>query len=349
MKVLVTGGHGFLGTCLKQAWPASIKVRDPHDLSALGPDGLPTVWPDCTAMHLGRSADNYDFRNEREVFHALQRYKPDVVVNAAAHVGSMAYVAANPAEVATDNMMLYLALYRAVKAYNTMPPFVLGDPPINPVRIVNVISNCSYPGDADVQREDEWWDGAVHESVAAYGNPKKMGWILSQAYRKQYGVETTNLILPNAYGPNDYVDPDRTHALNGMVLRMIEAQKGGDKQFVVWGSGKPVREWIYMPDAARVIAHVAIHGGTYPDPMNVGMGFGNTIAETAQLIKDAVGYEGELVFDTSKADGAPRKVLDVELFRGVFPTFEFTHMATGIERTVEDYRMRTAPTFSLPR
>jgi hypothetical protein len=136
---------------------------------------------------------------------------------------------------------MYINLYKAVKECN---PKII---------IVNPISNCSYPGIIDVQHEENWWDGPIHESVESYGNPKKIGYIISECYRKQYGIKTINLIVSNAYGPNDYLDENRTHAMNGIILRMIKSQKNKDKEFIVWGSGTPVREWVYMPDVAKII------------------------------------------------------------------------------------------------
>lgn len=258
----------------------------------------------------------------------LSLIKPDVIINCAAHVGSMPYVAKYPADVFYDNSLMYLNLYKAVKNIN------------KDILIINPISNCSYPGIIDVQGEQNWWDGKIHESVESYGMPKKAGFILSECFRKQYGVKTINLIIPNAYGPEDYFDAERTHAMNGIIFRMLNSQKNNEKTFQVWGTGEPIREWIYMPDVARIIKNIIDEERfDLPNPINLGQEFGISIKETVYIIKEKLNLDINIEFDVSKPDGAPKKVLGNKLFSSFFPKFEFTNYEKGIEETIKYYEV----------
>ena len=190
----------------------------------------------------------------------------------------------------------------------------------------------------DVQNEEDWWNGEVHESVEAYGVPKKMGYTISKSYEIQYGIKTINLIVPNAYGPDDYVDEERTHAMNGIIMRMMKAKLNGDKEFVVWGTGSPIREWVFMPDMGNIFLLI-IFNEMYdlPNPINIGQEEGISILDSVKLVKNVLNYDGEITFDTTKQDGAPIKVLGNTKFREHFPKFIFTDYEEGIKQTIEYY------------
>lgn len=256
----------------------------------------------------------------------IKTIKPDVIINCAAHVGSMPYVAKYPANVFHDNSLMYLNLYQAI---NNVDKNIL---------VINPISNCSYPGIIDIQNEENWWDGAVHQSVESYGVPKKIGFILSECYRKQFGIKTINLIIPNSYGPNDYLDEDRTHAMNGIIIRMLKANLNKDSKFTVWGTGSPVREWIYMPDVARIIKIIIDEEKQLPNPINLGQEEGISILNTVKLVKEKLKFTGEIELDTSKQDGAPVKILGNKIFNKYFANFVFTSYDTGIEETIKYYK-----------
>ncbi len=268
-----------------------------------------------------------DLFNLDSVIEKLTNIKPDIIINCAAHVGSMPYVAKYPADVFHDNSLMYLNLYKAVNSTN------------KEILIINPISNCSYPGIIDIQHEENWWDGKVHESVESYGMPKKLGFILSECYRKQFGINTINLIIPNSYGPNDYLDEERTHAMNGIIIRMLKALKNNDEKFVIWGSGSPIREWIYMPDVARIIKTIIDNDiKTLPNPMNLGQQDGISIIDTVNMVKDKLNFSGKIELDLSKQDGAPKKVLGNKIFNKQFANFIFTNYNDGIEETIKYYK-----------
>ena len=173
-----------------------------------------------------------DITNYPQFKSKLEEIMPDVIIHAAAHVGSITHVTNYSGDIIHDNTQMYLNLYKGVNEVNKN------------ILIINPISNCSYPGIIDIQNEENWWNGRIHQSIESYGTPKKMSFIISECYRKQYGIKTINLIVSNAYGPNDYLEEEKTHAMSGIIVRMIKAQKNNDKDFVVWGSGTPIREWV---------------------------------------------------------------------------------------------------------
>lgn len=302
-KILILGGFGFMGKNLNEVFKES----------------------GYEIFNESRRTD-CDMTNYSQLKGKIKRINPDIIIHAAAHVGSIMYVSNNSAQVVHDNTLMYINLFKAVSEVNTN------------IIVINPISNCSYPGIIDIQNEENWWDGVIHESVESYGNPKKMGYIISECYRKQHNIKTINLIMANAYGPNDYTDEQRTHAMNGIIMRMMKAKKKDDKDFIVWGTGSPIREWIYMPDMARFIKKVIdTENYNLPNPMNVGQEYGISIIDSVRQIKDILNYDVNIIQDTTKQDGAPIKVLGKSTFTKFFPEFTFTSYNVGINNTINYY------------
>ena len=300
-KVLIIGGEGFLGQNLVPIIPKTYEVR--------------------TTGH----KKDVDMTNIYAARLALKTTTPDIIINLAANVGSVEYVAKNSATIVHENMQMYLNLYKV--ASEICPN----------VRIINTLANCSYPGSVDIQHETNWWDGMVHPSVMSFGNAKRFLWVLGECYKKQYGIKSLSLIMPNAYGILDHTDIDRVHAMNGIIIRMIKAKRAGEKKFSIWGTGTPVREWVYMPDVAKVL--VACLDKEFDETyFNIGQENGISIAESAKIIAKLMNYEVELVFDTSKPDGAPIKILGKQVFRKHFPDFQFTTYVQGIKDTIDYYK-----------
>ena len=303
-KILILGGFGFMGKNLNEVFKDS----------------------GYEIFNESRRTD-CDMTNYLQLKGKIQRISPDIIIHAAAHVGSIMYVSNNSAQVVHDNTLMYINLFKAVSEVNTN------------IIIINPISNCSYPGIINIQNEENWWDGVIHESVESYGNPKKMGYIISECYRKQHNIKTINLIMANAYGPNDYTNEQRTHAMNGIIMRMMKAKKKDDKDFIVWGTGTPIREWIYMPDMARFIKKVIdTENYNLPNPMNVGQEYGISIIDSVRQIKDILNYDVNIIQDTTKQDGAPIKVLGKAIFKKHFPNFIFTEYGEGITNTINYYK-----------
>ncbi|MBP0019591.1 MAG: NAD-dependent epimerase/dehydratase family protein [Cyanobacteria bacterium SBLK] len=302
MKIIVIGGFGFFGKHIA----ASLKGEG-HE-----------VW------QLSR-VNGYDLNDYSQIEQAFQCFEPDAIYNCAAHVGGLHYVSQRHATIIHDNIQMALNLYKAVGA---AVPNAL---------IINPLSNCSYPGEMTFYSESNWLKGEVHSSVYSYGNAKRVLYMLSHCYAIEHGIRTYNLLVPNAFGPGDAIDPNRVHALNGMIIRMIQANRNGQKQFPIWGTGKPIREWIYIDDVAKLMT-LALHTPIeLIRPLNLAQQWGISIKELAESIAREIGFRGELVFQPEYQDGAPKKIMDARYFRQVFPHYQFTDCDAGIRATVNYY------------
>lgn len=306
-KILILGGNGFLGKSIHTAFQNDTKNE-------------------FVLINVSRRTGT-DLTKSGEMYNILLRYNPDIIINAAAHVGSINYVTENAADVVVDNSLMYINMYNEIAKSGKTP------------LVINIISNCSYPGNANIQKEDEWWNGEIHNSVLSYGTPKKLGYVISKCFEKQYGIKTLNLIVPNAYGPGDYLTEDRVHAMNGIIIRMIKAMRSGDTEFTIWGSGTPIREWVYMPDVGKLIYYI-IKNKMFdlPNPINIGQNRGISVIESAEMVKNILNYNVQLKNDLTKQDGAPIKILDDVLFRENFPDFKFTEYNIGITETISYYK-----------
>ena len=303
MNILILGGHGFIGTHFAKEF-----ANTQHDVTAKS------------------RKDGFDLRDIGETRKVVSQNTPDIIINSAAHVGSLHYVTTNAAEVISDNSQMAISLYRAVAEVNC------------DITIINPLSNCSYPGDSDVQFEEEWLNGEVHDSVYSYGNSKRFIYNLSVCYKLQYDIKSVNLLIPNTFGPGDSTDPNKTHALNGMIIRMIQAKRSNDNEFEIWGSGKPIREWAYVSDVTKIMSKSLALKEDLIYPVNIAQNKGYSIKESAELIAEAVEFDGDLIFNTKYQDGAPVKILDDSKFREIFPDFEFYDHKEGIIETVKYYK-----------
>ncbi len=301
MRIVILGSAGFIGGAAARALRGTR-----HRVYAL-------------------SRADADLRDAKAVRAAFLKARPDAILNFADHKGGVAYVGAHQAEVMRDNLALALALYRA--ASEAAPR----------ARIINPLSHCSYPGDRGALREEEWLDGAVHESIFAHGNAKRALYYIASSYAKQYGIRSVNFLLPGVFGPGDQKNPLRTHALNGMIIRMIQAKRNNEKAFEIWGTGKPVRDWVYIDDIVRLLLKGLTTKHDLLYPLNLAGGTGYSIKRTAEIIAEELPYRGRLVFNTAYPDGAPKKVLDTRRFRKVFPRYSFTDFRSGIREAISYY------------
>ena len=303
MKILILGGHGFVGRSVN-------KLLQEKNIEPI---------------YIISRRDGVDLTNYKQMYEIFKKVSPGVILNLAAHGGSLHYVTEYAADVIHDNIQMSLNIYKAVK--ECCPN----------ARIINPISNCSYPGDSSIQKEEEWLNGPVHDSVLSYGNYKRFLYVISKCYHMQYKIDTVNILIPNTYGPGDSTDPNKTHALNGMIIRMIKAKRNRDKEFEIWGTGKPVREWAYITDVAKMITTVIDYPEPIIYPVNCAQNKGYSIRESAEMIKEAIQFTGSLRFNTNYQDGAPIKILDDHRFRKLFPDFKFYDHKKGINETVKYY------------
>lgn len=301
MTVLIMGATGFLGKRLAKKLDDK-KIKYVKFSKSLG----------------------VDFTNLQEFSSAIKNLpiKVDAIINCAALVGGIKYGLEHAAEMFYANSMISANLYEVARQHDIK-------------KIVNPISNCSYPRDLTGQfSEKEWWNGELDESVAVYGMVRKISYLQSVAYFKQYGIKTTNLIVPNMYGPEDHFDEVRSHALGALIRKISSAKMKGEKRVVVWGTGSPVREWLYVDDCAEAIYRSLSSLDTI-EPINLGCGKGISIKDLAFLIAEIIDYKGELHFDESKPDGAPYKVMDVTRCNEYFQWLPEMSLKDGIKESVK--------------
>ncbi len=265
-----------------------------------------------------------DLRDRQATIDFFMKKSPKKILNCAAFVGGIQFGYKHPAELFHVNLQITLNLLEAAHL-------------VGVERFVNPISNCAYPGAASFFREDEFWDGPLHESVMVYGFARKASWVGSWAYAKQYGLEVNNLILSNMYGPEDHFEEERSHALGALIMKIVKAQQVGQKQVTVWGTGKPVREWLHIDDGAEAMVR-ALNIPHCIDPINIGVGKGISILDLANLIKELVGYEGDLVFDPTKPDGAPHKTVDGSRGEKIFGWKPHRNFREGVADTVSWFK-----------
>ncbi len=300
MSIAVAGGFGFLGSHI---------VRKLHEK---GYDVIP----------FSRKT-GVDIRKYPQIRRFLRDNRPEIVINCAAHVGGIAYNDLVPTEIYEDNLLIGFNLVRACYQNGIS-------------KLVNVMPNCTYPGIAEVYQEDKWWDGEMHETVLTYGMPRKAIWVHCRAYKKKYNFNSIHIILPNLYGPGDHFDPVRSHALGALIKKIVDAKLNSAPSVDIWGTGNPVREWGYVEDAAEGII-LAMEKYDEIEIMNLGEGKGYTIRVIASMIKAAVGWAGEFTFDTSRPDGAPKKILDVSKMKKILNWEPNTSIQEGINKTISWY------------
>ncbi len=304
MKILVLGGHGFVGTNV-----ADVLKNSENQLSSLSlRDGLDLTILDSAKEH-------------------LSTIRPDIIVNCAAKVGSLNLVTQQAAEIADYNTRIILNIYKA--AQECIPKAC----------IINPIANCVFPGHLDNYAEDKVWDGEVHRSVLSYGSTRRMILVLSDCYSMQYGLRSINFFVPNMYGPHDSTNPNKAHALNALISKIVKAKAEGSDEFEVWGRGIAIREWLFAKDFARVLQDTLkmLKDNEFTEPINVAQNFGLSVRELVDLIVSEMKFDCKIKWNSKMPDGAPVKVMNDERFRKVYPKFEFIDLKSGIAETIKYY------------
>jgi GDP-L-fucose synthase len=297
--VVVTGGAGFLGSAVTR------------DLEGLGAE-----------VRVVRSRE-HDLRDPAATRSAVEG--AEVVIHLAANVGGIGYNRRNPAPLVHDNLMMTGNIFEASRAAGVG-------------KLVSACTVCAYPKSVDAPfSEDDLWDGYPEESNAPYGLAKKMMLVLSDAYRRQYDFDSCVPIVANLYGPNDNFDLEDSHVIAAMIRKYVEAAQRGDEQVVLWGTGKPSREFLYVDDAARALV-LAAERLDVSDPVNIGTGNETNIRTLAETIQRLVGYTGQTVWDASRPDGQPRRSLDVSRARELMGFEARVSLEDGLRKTIESFR-----------
>ena len=238
-----------------------------------------------------------DLTNQAAVDAWMAASRPDVVIIAAARVGGIAANAARPVDFLLDNLLIETNLMRAAVATGVAKLLFLG-------------SSCIYPRDADQpMREDALLTGPLEPTNQWYAIAKIAGIRLAQAYRQQHGLDFISAMPTNLYGPGDNYDLESSHVIPALIRKAVAARDAGDAAMTVWGSGTPLREFMHADDLADALVFVLEHYSD-ADHINIGTGEEVTIAALAQAVADTVGFTGELVFDATRPDGTPRKLMD---------------------------------------
>jgi GDP-L-fucose synthase len=300
-RILVTGGSGFLGAQV---------------LAKLRRSG-------CQAVVVPRSRD-YDLVDPVAVRRLLHDSRPDVIIHLAAKVGGIGANREHPADFFYDNLMMGVQLLH--ESWRT-----------GVEKFVAVGTVCAYPKHTPVPfREELLWEGYPEETNAPYGLAKKMLLVQSQAYREQYGFNAIYLLPVNLYGPGDNFDPESSHVIPALIKKFVEAKECGLDVVEIWGTGQATREFLYVEDAAEGIV-LATERYDGSEPVNLGSAMEISIRDLAGLIARIVGFEGELLFDTSKPDGQPRRCLDVSRAEDWFGFRAHMSFEEGLGRTVAWY------------
>lgn len=247
---------------------------------------------------VGASSRELDLRDRQAVFDYFEKVRPDVVIDAAARVGGIHANNTYPAEFLSDNLQIQVNVMDAANHVDVGRLLFLG-------------SSCIYPKFADQPiKESSLLTGELEPTNDAYAIAKIAGIMQVQASRRQYERKWISAMPTNLYGPGDNFHPTNSHVLPALIRRLHEAREQSLTEVVIWGSGTPRREFLHVDDLASA-AHFLLENYDSPDTINVGVGEDISIRELAELVARTVGYEGELVQDTSKPDGTPRKLLDV--------------------------------------
>lgn len=245
-----------------------------------------------------RSSKELNLINQADVLTFFEENKPDYVFLAAAKVGGIQANNTYKGDFLYDNLMIQTNVIHAAHLHQVKKLLFLG-------------SSCIYPKFAEQPiSEDSLLTGILEPTNEPYAIAKIAGIKLCDAYRDQYGCNFISAMPTNLYGPNDNYDLAGSHVLPAMIRKFHEAKNNGGKEVVVWGTGKPMREFLYVDDLAEA-CYFLMENYNEPGAINVGTGSDITIADLAHLVKKIVGFEGEIVFDTTKPDGTPKKQLNV--------------------------------------
>ena len=302
-RIVITGGAGFLGEHLQA------------ELHSLG------VPPESILVPLIR---DFDLTGEQAAARMYAEMSPTVVIHLAAEVGGIGANRDNPGRFFYANMAMGLHLIEQARRAGLK-------------KFVQIGTICAYPKFTPVPfKEEALWNGYPEETNAPYGIAKKALLVMLQAYRLQYGLNGIYLLPVNLYGPGDNFDAATSHVIPALIRKFIKAVRRGDDKVEVWGTGLVSREFLYVEDCARGIV-LAAQKYDGPDPVNLGAGFEITIRDLADKIKRMIDFQGQLVWNSSKPDGQPRRRLDTTRAAELFGFRSEVDFDEGLRRTIEWY------------
>jgi GDP-L-fucose synthase len=298
-RIVITGGDGFLGRHLQRA------MRTAGAANIM----VPTI-------------EQYDLTDAQAVRKMYQDMKPTVVIHLAAQVGGIGANRENPGRFFYSNMAMGLHMIEQARIFGIK-------------KFVQLGTVCAYPKFTAVPfKEDDLWDGYPEETNAPYGIAKKALLVMLQGYRQQYGLNGVFLLPVNLYGPGDNFNPASSHVIPALIRKFVLAKRRGDSEVVVWGTGSASREFLYVEDCARAIT-LATQNYDGPDPVNLGSGFEVSIRSLVEKLGQMVGFEGKIVWDSTKPDGQPRRCLDTSRAEKLFAFKAQTSLDEGLRKTID--------------
>ncbi len=301
MRILVTGGTGFLGQNIQENLGQFL--NQDYSLSVMG-------------------SSVYDLRCQHACRKMIQYHNPDVIVHAAGSVGGIGANKENPGKFMYENLIMGTNLIERARI-EKIPKFIL------------LGTVCAYPKHTPVPFvEESLWDGYPEETNAPYGIAKKTLMRLLQAYGEQYGMRGANLIPVNMYGPHDHFNLTSSHVIPALILKFYNAMRNGENEINIWGTGKASREFLYAPDCVEAIAR-AIETEVDLNPINIGTGKEITINDLVYEIGEQMGWGGVVNWQTDKPDGQPRRCLDTSSAKKLLDFEAKTSLKTGLKQTIE--------------
>lgn len=304
-RITITGGKGFLGTHLVR----KLKVER------------------CCKNVFLADLPEYDLRLLENIKRMFDDQKPNIIIHLAAVVGGIEANRENPGKFFYDNAMMGIQLMHEAYLRRIEKFVVLG-------------TICCYPNFTPVPfKEENLWNGYPEQTNAPYGLAKKMLLVQAQAYRQQYGFNAIFLMPVNLYGPGDNLDPKTSHVIPALIKKCTDAIKNNDSQITVWGTGKASREFLYVEDAAEAII-LAAEKYNKVDPVNIGAGFEIKIEDLVGLIAQLTGFKGKVVWDISKPDGQPRRMLDTSRAEREFGFKAKINFEEGLKKTISWFRLK---------
>ena len=300
--IIVTGGAGFLGKFVVK----NLENRGCKNIF------VPLI-------------EEYDLREIRDIKQMYKTAKADIVIHLAAVVGGIGANRENPGKFFYENLIMGVQLMEEARITGVEKFVALG-------------TICAYPKFTPVPfKEEDLWIGYPEETNAPYGLAKKMLLVQSQAYRQQYNFNSIFLLPVNLYGPGDNFNPSSSHVIPALIKKFNEAKNNGASEVIVWGTGKATREFLYVKDCAEGIV-LATELFDKPDPVNLGAGFEISIFDLANKIKNIIGFNGNIVWDSSKPDGQPRRCLDTTRAKNEFNFSAGTDFDEGLKDTIRWYQ-----------
>jgi GDP-L-fucose synthase len=299
-RILITGGAGFLGKSL-----------------------VPKLEGFGANIFVPRSRE-YDLTREKNVERVFQDLKPEIVVHLAADFGGIGYLQSNLGKVYFNNVMMNTLLMEKARQYNVD-------------KFVGINTIYCYPGNAEMPlKEEDLWKGRPEKNLASYGLSKRMMIFQSEVYREQYGFNSINLLFSNIYGPHDNFDLNSAGVIPAIIRKCIEAKNKNNDHITLWGTGKPMRDNLYVEDAAEAII-LATEKYNKSEPMDIGGGVEISIRELVNQITKLTGFTGKIFFDTSKPDGQSRQCLDTSKAKKEFGFEAKTDLREGLKKTIKWY------------